>query len=1696
MKKLFKCAVIPFVLLGSISITAFAEDSPETNYEEKLPYMFKDPNWEKYANGDTGVWPLPEAPTYSTGLYSMASNNSVDYKEDQNQFYETASKYKSSGNIEVYYQSNPSTSVTMALPSGSTIGKSVGGDTTVEFTYSDTSVPAYNNIKANNELILDSSQGQWLVTNGYYSRDNTKGGIKSVGIPGGTTIEASPLLPNPWGLLGTATYITPEDFLMGLSKSIYGVIQSRPVYVQTTPNRLAKKVTWTAANPRHSDGSCGPITWTYQTKDWAVQDVSNIVPNWADTSAPSCGTSKVIDRGEYIVHPEGYLNNVWYRYRDDQNSFVSPNVYELYFSKLLQKGILSTDVAFANATPNTRFTPDPKNKANNFSFNKQFADKFFVEYQDFGKDIDGTSRYKYPAWATELGALYTNPELTNTPLGYNITDKSIGVTYSGGANPYQKALGSNYNLSGNSKAGITSIQADEATGSMMAKNTVTVMSALQMIERAMRVEDGDMSHTEADIVSKKYGAQYLDDLSQSDKQTVSYLLAKGVLNFENYQEYSNLYSPLSQSFAYKLMYRIANEDARLQFTEVTLTDSLDLPSLFSEYRQAIVKADLAQLSMLGSLTDSGKLIKNESSEPLTLLSDITFSSKAEKLVGDANGKIGTRYVITASIDDPMKYLYRSMPLVNVEQSGKPVSDGNKYNVYISTSKELYNDISEKDKRYVGINSIRRNPNTNRYDVQFYAYGDNYDTALLFVKANLQTRIANVSVSETESSVISEESGAMSSTKGSDLNSSISSNNDLIVNRDFDLTAYSNSKTSIVGNSLVPGPSAVKVGENILASLNVTSKLTNTTAFETIGSKQLVSVDSSQLKGLGVLVQNPSGGTVGRTTIINDKVSSKPSTKGKGDITTDITAYNLSMLKSTDTVITEKKFTYTDSEGNKRQIPGSVIISWNLDLPTVSEQNSLVGSSVTPYVNDGAKSSWIFTKPTNKSLLSYWEYNTGLNNALLKTLSKNGLSIPSGYFSPTVDILVDSLNVKEVNENGVVHNEDLTEAQLREIENNFASEVGQNLSSGWVQTYIGSVALANHIVGSKIKDGGTAEEIKQYIDPKLSDKQGTFIKPSGLLKGIKVPVGKTVWSELVFKQEKPNDHSASYFDMHSTTSNLNLYTMYSAKNGNHYYGEYFSGAGEGITPQMEIPYVKDNFNNLYHNVDFSQYSYDTNANILREESSYYTPNKTGTKLTYKEEDWYVADDTPYTLNLVSKKFITGVMKDGKIYQSTSGAMETPLVLDVIHDGNIKTFGRGQEKGIDSDAYMRTQAFDFVPSAETIKTDIKFIGIKNGVMLPYIYKNVINQDGSTNLKLEETTLDEGEIINVPSFVVLSKAVWSASADKLIWSKKYIGAEHSLYTKGSIVQGLKEQLLNEQSKNLVLSQDVKTGTLKIGNTTGTITNNNVTFTVPYTSNMIAGTKINTQAVLDAFNMNADVTITDRGETASSAQYLKNKKVGSYDPYYKNYNNTLVDNKGKLQVASGTKLADYTSSSVVDSVSLTAIVMDGVRYLNNGASSSSNVYKIHQYQTIKPPAVVAPFTDGAPPVLNADNAIVAEAASNFEGLPTALELFDSLQDYLSEIAVKNAWFLLVIIILGTSVVFSITTLLAHVFAHAPISNTFFDRMMDITGIDFLAIFSVGAVRITMDTPNSWIKTLKTSIFLGIVPIVIFGVMRVYGLV
>lgn len=93
--------------------------------------------------------------------------------------------------------------------------------------------------------------------------------------------------------------------------------------------------------------------------------------------------------------------------------------------------------------------------------------------------------------------------------------------------------------------------------SIRAGTTTTVTTT----EVQSSMEDQSSTKLEASIVSYKYGVSYLSKLSESDKETVQFLVAKGILNFEDQSEMINLYGPLTNELAYKLLYRVANEDS-------------------------------------------------------------------------------------------------------------------------------------------------------------------------------------------------------------------------------------------------------------------------------------------------------------------------------------------------------------------------------------------------------------------------------------------------------------------------------------------------------------------------------------------------------------------------------------------------------------------------------------------------------------------------------------------------------------------------------------------------------------------------------------------------------------------------------------------------------------------------------------------------------------------------------------------------------------------------------------------------------------------------------------------------------------------------------------------------------------------------------------------------------------------------------
>ena len=113
----------------------------------------------------------------------------------------------------------------------------------------------------------------------------------------------------------------------------------------------------------------------------------------------------------------------------------------------------------------------------------------------------------------------------------------------------------------------------EVVPSYFTNESMYTMDALHVVEDFLRLTEKEMTALEAEIVSYKYGVNYIPGITQEDRETLQFLIAKGIINFEDPNEMINLYGDLVWGQLKNVLYRVANPDARYNFSEITLTDS-------------------------------------------------------------------------------------------------------------------------------------------------------------------------------------------------------------------------------------------------------------------------------------------------------------------------------------------------------------------------------------------------------------------------------------------------------------------------------------------------------------------------------------------------------------------------------------------------------------------------------------------------------------------------------------------------------------------------------------------------------------------------------------------------------------------------------------------------------------------------------------------------------------------------------------------------------------------------------------------------------------------------------------------------------------------------------------------------------------------------------------------------------------------
>ena len=99
-----------------------------------------------------------------------------------------------------------------------------------------------------------------------------------------------------------------------------------------------------------------------------------------------------------------------------------------------------------------------------------------------------------------------------------------------------------------------------------------MIEILKYLEDCMKQNEDNITDAESDIIMYKYGIDYLSNYSKSDQETIKYMIAKGIIDFQDLSCLSKLYCTISYSDLYQFLYKVKNKSARTDFSKVQLTD--------------------------------------------------------------------------------------------------------------------------------------------------------------------------------------------------------------------------------------------------------------------------------------------------------------------------------------------------------------------------------------------------------------------------------------------------------------------------------------------------------------------------------------------------------------------------------------------------------------------------------------------------------------------------------------------------------------------------------------------------------------------------------------------------------------------------------------------------------------------------------------------------------------------------------------------------------------------------------------------------------------------------------------------------------------------------------------------------------------------------------------------------------------------
>ena len=225
---------------------------------------------------------------------------------------------------------------------------------------------------------------------------------------------------------------------------------------------------------------------------------------------------------------------VYYVPAADLMFYRTNDVVEIYIKAALSKGLLSRD-------SNLR--------------TKEFKETF----------IDALKEQELDSWSPSVPAHIVNRSSNKLQTSARVkTPKKE-----------EEVLGKNFTLTYHSNSfTLTRNNLFAGNSGYFSTEKIYKMDLYRLIYDFISGNEKKLSDLETEIVNYKYGME-LEGVASTEEDTniLMYLIAKGILNFDQTNDFTSLYKSVSYDEFLPILYRVANPNARLDFSKIQLTDS-------------------------------------------------------------------------------------------------------------------------------------------------------------------------------------------------------------------------------------------------------------------------------------------------------------------------------------------------------------------------------------------------------------------------------------------------------------------------------------------------------------------------------------------------------------------------------------------------------------------------------------------------------------------------------------------------------------------------------------------------------------------------------------------------------------------------------------------------------------------------------------------------------------------------------------------------------------------------------------------------------------------------------------------------------------------------------------------------------------------------------------------------------------------